>query len=110
MRDFFARTRGSVFSRCVWTKYGRTQVFIRRSKRSMGWCLDLATIEVAPELQRMGLFGAFLLEIESHRQVGESSYVENVLNPDIIPHLLRRGYTRVNDEDYAGCFYLKRET
>lgn len=93
-----------------WLRYLEGDVYIRVSQRTFGGvqhkCIDVSNVGWPVHRRGQGRFGSMLTLIRSECQF--PIFVENVLEPRLVPYLERRGFTRVNqyDEESPPCFIL----
>lgn len=104
----------NTFGRSTWVADDTISVYVRASRRVLDGempkttnCLDLATFDVPEELQKQGIFTRFLHEAEEINP-WPFTYVENVLNPVIVPLLLREGW--MPHPSLPMCYYKRKTT
>lgn len=90
--------------RNVWLEDENGKVYVRKSRRFLNGeaitTLDIASIEAI--VRGKGFFKTVRVAAENS---GLSVYVENVLEPRLVDHLLRNGYTMIGDRNFTPCFY-----
>ena len=87
--------------RNAWLFMDELQVYVRNGQRLGTTTFDVATVNVNESERGKGWFTAFLDVLEGQ---GRRVYVEQILNPRLIPYLEKRGYKSVNYESmYKDC-------
>jgi GNAT superfamily N-acetyltransferase len=89
-------------------------LYLRKAHRlidgRMQFTLDLATVEVSEECQGTGVFTRLLDLLEKHTVDGsfDALYVENILEPRLVPFLERRGYQRTPESGLIPCLFKRK--
>lgn len=83
-----------------WIREKHIDVYVRRSKRFIGnqsySMLDVGSVEVDENFRGLGIFTAFLVRYEKEaKKLKRGVYIESILNPRLLKHLLSKGYTLV---------------
>lgn len=101
--DFIANALRSKFTANAWLDYEFMKVYVRkgihRIENSMYTCLDIASVEVDPQMQKRGLFQNFLTKAHE-KNPWDVTYIENVLNPNLADHLSRHGWINTEQSFY----------
>jgi hypothetical protein len=86
--------------RNAWIDEKYMKVYVRRSMRLIGPdtvpCLDLATVEVDEDKRGGGVLTLFIKRFEREaKKLNRAVYVESILEPRLIPFLIKNGYAFV---------------
>lgn len=105
-------TKKSMFAQNGWFFNSEEQeVYLRaNAKRSIDGKLvtfvDIANIKTEEQNQKKGAFTKFLDFLESLKV---NIYIESILNPVLIPFLIKRGFKKDEREGYNNCYYKLAE-
>jgi len=89
--------------RNAWIKEKHMKVYVRKSYRHLDVktltttpCLDIATVEVDEDKRGSGILTLFIKRFEREaKKLARCVYVESILEPRLIPFLIKNGYAFV---------------
>lgn len=99
---FIESSKKTKFGASRWIGDDQMKVYVRKSKRQLKDqlvdCFDVASIEVYPQFQNQGLGGTFL-KIAHEANPYFATYIENVMDENLMNHLQKNGWMRTPDSD-----------
>lgn len=100
----------------TWLEDDLIKIYIRKGRRLYKGdpftTLEIANVSIEEEInQKKGLFSAFLTKAHELNP-WQATYIENVINPFLFNHLLKKGW-HLNDKTILtteNCFFLFKTT